>query len=141
MPPPDAPPDARGSLRQLAFIVILAAMVAVPLFALFSEHEAAQHVGWRMFRTTATAVCVVRYEHHRPGAPAETLDRFSALGHTDPDSAPMTLVRIATADDAHFYARELCAALGEGQDVRMHLRCATEDGYDVVTRGERNLCP
>ena len=35
---------------------------------------------------------------------------------------------------------ELCAALGEGSDVRMHLRCATAEGYDVLMRAERNLC-
>ena len=34
----------------------------------------------------------------------------------------------------------LCAALGAGSDVRMHLRCATDEGYDVVARAERNLC-
>lgn len=141
MTPSHAPLDAHARLRLFVFVLVLAAMVAVPLASLWSNDPVAQHVGWRMFSETATDICVVRYERHRDSHPPETLDRFAVLGYATADAAPLTLFRITTAEDAHFYARELCAALGGDSDVRMHLSCATDEGYDVVARGERNLCP
>jgi hypothetical protein len=129
-----------GRLRVLTFFAILFAMIAVPAGALITDHPLGKHVGWRMFRTSATELCVVRYMRHRPGRAPEALDRFSLLGYASEAAAPMSLVRIATEGDARYYVRGLCGVLGAGTDVRMHLRCATEDGYDVLARGEQNEC-
>jgi hypothetical protein len=80
---------------------------------------------------------VVRYVDHETGA---TLDHLALLGHPDPNTAPPNLLRVENPDAARWYARAVCAALGKGHDVRVHARCATENGYDVASRGERNMC-
>ena len=129
--------DAREKLRVFVFCVVLGALVLVPIGALFLPEGRASHVGWRMFRVTATDFCVVRYEDHATG---ETLDHLALLGHPDPNTAPANLFRVRDAESARWYGRAVCSATEGARDVRMYVRCATTDGYDVVERGEKNAC-
>ena len=126
--------------RVLVFCVVAFIMIAVPILALCSEHPIVRHAGWRMFRTNASRVCIIRYERVRTDGSRERLDYRSMLGFRERATARTDDALIEDAATARHYARELCTRLARDADVRMHLRCASGSGYDVLARGRENEC-
>jgi hypothetical protein len=134
-------PLGREERRRVAVFCVLALlMISVPMMALCTDHPLAQHAGWRMFRTNATRICVVRYDRARADGSYERLDHLTLLGFRDGRNVPLHVARITDPEAADYYAQALCARLGRGADVRMRLRCASETGYDVLASGRESAC-
>lgn len=124
--------------RIIAFTILAAIIVVGPAYGHFFAEGDLRHLGWRMFRVTATRFCAVEYRDG-PGEGARPIDRFAALvprGRTP----PTRLWRITDEKEARRIAADLCRALGRDADVRMTLQCASEDGWRERVTPEERLC-
>lgn len=70
----------------------------------------------------------------------QPLDRFTALGFRRGPTAPRWLTHIAGEPGLHKVARQLCATLPPGHELRVHARIATTSGWAELEHGDRDRC-
>lgn len=127
-------------LRAAIFVLLAAWMIGGPMYRQLLNGDSRIPRSWVMFTGFGVGeVCDVRYTL-REGDTETTLDRFSALGHDDPRSAPQKIRRVKDKKSALSLGRRLCRALDGTADVRLHARCAHKRGWRIVAQGKNNLC-
>jgi hypothetical protein len=129
---------ARGAI----FIAAAAFIIGGPLARQVLGVKSAIARPWGMYGGFARDICAVELRERRPDGSERRLDRLSLLGYARPRDAPATVRRVTSAETARQQASTVCAALGPGRDVRLHLRCAERrgSGWSGIEAGEANRC-
>ena len=91
---------------------------------------------WRMFHGRGGGICAARYYR---GAGGDRIDRYALFGTTRA-TAPDAFRRITNVQQGQAMARQICAKLGPGADVRLELRCADQRRFTTLVDREANLC-
>jgi hypothetical protein len=130
-------PDATRTLRLIFGLVALLYLVVPPLLY--------QGVGlrwgvlprWRMFYGHGINLCTAEYFLPQSG---EVLDRFEALGISDPAEAGSSVRRLVGFEAVYQQGRTICRRQDAISDLRVRTQCATQRGWLQVTTGTVNLC-
>jgi len=125
-----------GRLRLLAFMAIAAFMIAGPAAEQVLGVQTAWLRSWTMFSAIGLGVIDVSFEIRRPDGALVPLDRFEMLG------APRNgrLKRIESRDELASVIKRLCAAAGQGADIRVRARQATRSGWQTIHTDAENAC-
>lgn len=125
-----------GRLRFFAFIAIAAFMIAGPAAEQVFGVRTALLRSWTMFSAIGMGVIDASFEIRRPDGALLPLDRFEMLG------APRGggLKRIESREELASVIKRLCAAAGQGADIRVRARQATRSGWQVVHTDAENAC-
>jgi hypothetical protein len=125
-----------GRLRLAAFLVIAAFMIAGPAAEQIFGLRTAFLRSWTMFSGIGLGVIDASFAIRQPDASLAPLDRFAMLG------APRNgkLKHIETRDELASIIKRLCAAAGQGADIRVSARQGTSDGWRVVHTDTANAC-
>jgi len=129
--------DATRTLRVLFGVAALLYLVVPPLLY--------QGVGlrwgvlprWRMFYGHGINLCTAEYFQPQSG---EVLDRFEALGISDPAQAGSSVRRLVGFEAVYRQGWTICRRHDDISDLRVRTRCATQRGWLQVTKGSVNLC-
>ncbi len=84
---------------------------------------------WTMFSGVGLHLADVRFSRRLPDGELIPLDHYQLLGYPDWRKAPLRLRNLQGTEAVRAVARELCAALGPGADVRVTARIATRTGW------------
>jgi hypothetical protein len=122
-------------LRAIAFWGIAAWMLLSPAAVQVFGARRGVVQPWRMFHGRGGGICSARFY-----ANGERVDRYALLGQTRA-KAPDAFRRITSEPAAREMARQLCAKLGPGVDLRLELRCADKVRFTTLVDREADLCP
>lgn len=125
-----------GRLRLLAFMAIAAFMIAGPAAEQVFGVQTAWLRSWTMFSAIGLGVIDASFEVRRPDGALVPLDRFEMLG------APRDgrLKWIQNREELASVTRRLCAAAGQGADIRVRARQATRSGWQTIHADAENAC-
>jgi hypothetical protein len=123
-------------LRTIAFWVAAAWILLSPAVIQVFGARTRLVQPWRMFAGRGGGICAARYFR---GAEGERIDRYALFGTTRA-TAPDAFRRITNLQQGQAMARQICAKLGPGADVRLELRCADQRRFTTVVDREENLC-
>jgi hypothetical protein len=115
-------------------MVIAAFMLAGPVIEQFVGTRTAFWRSWTMF--SGIGIGLIDASFSVPGS-LTPVDRFAALD----ERRNGKLRRIETTEELMAIIQRLCAAFGEGAELRVKARQATRDGWRVINTGEQNACP
>lgn len=125
-----------GRLRFFAFMAIAAFMIAGPVAEQVFGVRTALLRSWTMFSAIGLGVIDAAFEIRRPDGALLPLDRFEMLGA----SRSGGLKRIESRDELASVIKRLCAAAGQGADIRVRARQATRAGWQIVHSDAENAC-
>lgn len=125
-----------GRLRLAAFLVIAAFMIAGPAAEQVLGLRTKLLRSWTMFSEIGFGVIDASFAIRQPDGTLVPLDRFEMLG------APRDgkLKRIEDRAELASIIERLCAAAGQGADIRVSARQAGRDGWRIVHADTRNAC-
>ena len=129
-----------GSARAPSFALYAAFILLAPGYAQLFGGFHPLLPRWMMFATIGVGVYEVRFEQHRPGSEPVLLDRLRLLGYSSPRAAPPEVRALASEADALAQAKLICERLGPSAHVRMRLRRAVVQGWEVLHDGSSNVC-
>lgn len=95
---------------------------------------------WILYRDVGVGLVKARFTTRSADGHERPVDRFAALKLRPGPSAPRTITHISGEAGLHAVARQLCAALGPGTDLRAHARIATTTGWADLDHGDHNRC-
>jgi hypothetical protein len=125
-----------GRLRLFAFIAIAGFMIAGPVAEQVFGVQSAWLRSWTMFSAIGVGVIDASFEIRQPDGALVPLDRFEMLG------APRNgrLKWIQNREELASVTRRLCAAAGQGADIRVRARQATRSGWQIIHTDAENAC-
>ncbi|RTM05602.1 MAG: hypothetical protein EKK31_15205 [Hyphomicrobiales bacterium] len=91
---------------------------------------------WTMFSAIGLGVIDVSFQIRRPDGALVPLDRFEMLGA----SRDGGLKWIQNREELASVIKRLCAAAGQGADIRVRARQATRGGWEVIHTDAENAC-
>jgi hypothetical protein len=144
--------------RRAAFVVIAGGWLLLgPAYphvfngTAHSEHHPFEPMAWRMYNSVGLEMCQARFWSPENGdITGERLDRAvgKRKGHGHYGIGRKVRandVLFTTANDLPEIARALCKSEPDraNADVRGYVRCSPSDParWEIVTSGDRNLCP
>jgi len=135
-------PERAGSIparriRLLAFLAIVAFMLAGPVIEQFAGTRTVFWRSWTMFSGIGIGLVDASFSVRQPDGTSAPIDRFAVLD----ERRNGKLRRIETSEELTSIIEQLCAALGSGADLRVKARQATRDGWRVINTREQNACP
>lgn len=122
--------------RFFAFMAIAAFMVAGPAAQQIFGVQAPFLRSWTMFSAIGLGVIEVSFEIREPGGSLVPLDRFEMLGVRRDGG----LKRIESREELASIIGRLCAAAGQGADIRVRARQGTRGGWQVIRTDAENAC-
>ena len=125
-----------GRLRLLAFLAIAGFMIAGPTAEQVFGLRTVLLRSWTMFGGIGLGVIDASFAMRQPDGTLAPLDRFTMLG------APRDgkLRRIEDRTELASIVKRLCAAAGQGADIRVSARQAVREGWRIVHTDARNAC-
>ncbi|RWA66116.1 hypothetical protein [Mesorhizobium sp.] len=117
-------------------MAIAAFMIAGPVAEQVFGVRTALLRSWTMFSAIGLGVIDAAFEIRRPDGALLPLDRFEMLGA----SRSGGLKRIESRDELASVIKRLCAAAGQGADIRVRARQATRAGWQIVHSDAENAC-
>ncbi len=125
-------------LRALACVFVGGWLVGMPLARQVFEVESDYLHRWVMFTGFGLDICEVRFSTRGAAGEKERVDRFAVLADSGLSSKQVQFVR--SRAEARGLGRRLCSKMGSHADLRLFARCATREGWWVVSKPDRNLC-
>ncbi len=97
---------------------------------------------WVMFHSRGSDMCAVTFTLRSADGAERRIDYLRELGYGSWRTSKKKYKRINSKGEAQRLARKLCRHLErEGSvDLRLHLKCASEDGWEPIYLGEKNAC-
>ena len=121
--------------RLIAFAAIAAFMVGGPAAEQIGGLRSQYIRSWIMFSAPGIGLVDASFTIRQPDGTFAALDRFEMLG--EPRNGKMR--RIGREELTEITTR-LCAAAGQGADIRVVARLAVRKGWRQLDTGERNAC-
>jgi hypothetical protein len=125
-----------GRLRLVAFTVIAAFMIAGPAAEQIFGVQSPWLRSWTMFSAIGLGVIEASFEIRRSDGALIPLDRFEMLGAPRNGKLKWILNRVDLAS----VIKRLCAAAGQGADIRVRARQATRSGWQTIHADAENAC-
>lgn len=91
---------------------------------------------WTMFSAIGLGLIDTSFEIRQPDGALVPLDRFELLG--TPRNG--RLKRIESREELASAIKRLCAAAGQGADIRVRARQAVRSGWEIVHTDAQNAC-
>lgn len=125
-------------LRVLACLAFGGWLVGMPLARQVFGLESVYLHRWVMFTGFGLDICEVRFSTRNAAGEKEPVDRFALLGNSS--LSPKRVQFVRSAAEARRLGQSLCSKMGRQTDLRLFARCATREGWHVVSRPRQNLC-
>lgn len=126
--------------RRVVFFVCAAFIVLAPGYKQFAADAPSWAVRWDMFARRGQDLYEASFETVDGSGRRVTIDRFEALGFTDPRLAPRNVRTFTQESEAWAVARSICRRLGHDAPLFMILRDATARGWKTVEDGSHDVC-
>lgn len=123
-------------LRLAAFLAIAAFIIGGPVAEQVFGLRSVVLRSWTMFSTIGLGVIDASFAIRQADGTFVPFDRFAVLDA----SRGGKMKRIESRDELASVIERLCAAAGQGADIRVRARQATRDGWDIVYTDDRNAC-
>lgn len=135
----------RGPLvaRSVVFALLVVWIVGGPLVrqGLNVRNEFTKYFRpWIMFAGRGVRVVEVRFFERAADGRLAEIDRFELLGYAGRHEAPRELRLIRSRAETMRVARQLCAQLGRGADVRAWSRRSSRRGWRPEFDGTQRMC-
>ena len=127
-------------LRALAFAALALWIALGPASRQVFGGEGRLLRSWRMFYDPGLGLVDARFAVRAPDGRETPVDRYALLGLAPPRAAPGAVRRPRGRTEFEGLARQLCARLGAGADLRGRARLAAREGWRPLEDGARNLC-
>lgn len=123
-------------LRLLGFAAISAFIVGGPVAEQVFGLNTVLFRSWIMFSTPGLGMIDARFSMVSADGAMVPLDRFMLLD--EPRSGKLRWIE--TRDELASVTRRLCAAAGDGADIRITARRAITSGWQTIEMGAVNVC-
>ena len=123
-------------LRLVAFAVVSAVIIGGPVAKQVFGLETVAFRSWIMFSTPGLGMIEAKFSIRAADGSLMPLDRFELLG----ERRNGKLRRIETQGELDAVTKRLCAAAGQGADIRITARRAETSGWRVIEDGAGNVC-
>ena len=131
--------SAQTVSKGIVFAVLSAYILFSPAARQVFEWRQEWFRPWVMFSGSGLEATEVRFVTRQADGTETPLDRFEMLA---PDDAAVRakMKRVKDPATAKSLARSMCRKLRSKSDVRVYLREATREGWNVSMSGEINMC-